>query len=81
MAVDDAMMKALTAILMKRYPPDERARQQTLNKMEDLIWVIACYIWKMVDNILSWLDKSSAEQTRLMYDGVEPAIGRPRSMK
>ena len=32
MAVDDAMMKALTAILVKRYPPDERSRQYNLEK-------------------------------------------------
>ena len=52
-AVDDAMMKALTDILMKRYPTDERSQQYDLEKMDDLVWVIVSYIWKMVDNILA----------------------------
>ena len=81
MAVNDASIKSLTAVLVKRYPPDEGAQQQVMNRMEDLIWVGACFVWQMVDNILRWLEKAPAEQTRLMYDGVEPAIGRTRSMR
>ena len=81
MAVNDASIKALTAVLVMRYPPDEGAQQQVMNRMEDLIWVGACFVWQMVDNILSWIELAPAEQTRLMYDGVEPAIGRTRSMR
>ena len=81
MAVDDAMMKALTIILMKRYPTKEGSQEYNLENVDDLIWVIANYIWKMVDNILAWLKKTKIEQLRLMYEGVEPAIGRKKSMK
>ena len=80
-AVNDASIKTLTSVLMNRFPPDEGEQQQIMNSMEDMIWIGACFIWKMVENILEWIELGPAQQVRLVYDGVEPAIGRPNSMR
>ena len=70
-AVNDACIKALTTIMLNRFPPDQGEQQRVMNNMNDLIWVGACYVWQMVDNIENWLELGPGAQVGLVYDGVE----------
>ena len=50
-AVNDAHIKVLSKVLQDRFPPDQEEQQRLMEHIDDLVWIGANYLWRLVEKL------------------------------